>query len=481
MQRLELIEVMEDEAPRVVTGKVTVVDDEEGTATVMDANGDTREGLPWINHVVVDDDVYILEQGNVEVILGTTGEGLVSSNDSVLVGVIQEPAPEAHEFTWAQVTASPGTFNPGGYLIIDHVPVDGMIPDTVPGFTTSTDAQRVVAVGDWLVAVDTDRDGTTDSYHRVRHDVRTAGLPSTTGHQPGDVLTLVDPVAGNMIWESGRPKVTVSATAGETPFSVALRPHAVSDWTFDDPSGGPLSGPGQAQLITDALLVSVSDLAGADMTAELDAIQPGERVEINDTGVNTVVITVDAVTTTGTGPDVVYRLDYTTSTGTITASYPFNGMVSVFRPLAGDLNDEFINTADRRHWIHDDTDWVEITSLPPAQPNTVLTADAQGSLMWAPQRDMTPIGTVIMFPSWNSPPGYLLCDGRAIPNDAAHTAVRAMLGTHTPDLRGQFIRGAHSGHNPLVREHWTTARPHTLPHRHEGRPLPRHQRDDLGG
>ena len=69
----------------------------------------------------------------------------------------------------------------------------------------------------------------------------------------------------------------------------------------------------------------------------------------------------------------------------------------------------------------------------------------------------TPPGTIIMYPSWTSPPGYILCDGRALP--ATATEAIALVGANTPDLRGQFIRGAHSGHNPLVKETWQTARP----------------------
>ena len=76
---------------------------------------------------------------------------------------------------------------------------------------------------------------------------------------------------------------------------------------------------------------------------------------------------------------------------------------------------------------------------------------------WVDAASSTPVGTIIMYPSWTSPPGYILCDGRALPTTA--TEAIALFGANTPDLRGQFIRGAHSGHNPLVRETWTTARP----------------------
>lgn len=74
MQRIELARMSLGETLHLITGEVTAVDMDEGWATVTDGNGDTREELVWLLPVAVGDDVFILEQGQIEVILGTTGE-----------------------------------------------------------------------------------------------------------------------------------------------------------------------------------------------------------------------------------------------------------------------------------------------------------------------------------------------------------------------------------------------------------------------
>jgi len=63
--------------------------------------------------------------------------------------------------------------------------------------------------------------------------------------------------------------------------------------------------------------------------------------------------------------------------------------------------------------------------------NTLTDAAGSGVLM--------PTGTVLDFAGTAAPNGYLLCDGAAIP--AEYTALIALIGVNTPDLRGQFIRG----------------------------------------
>jgi microcystin-dependent protein len=52
----------------------------------------------------------------------------------------------------------------------------------------------------------------------------------------------------------------------------------------------------------------------------------------------------------------------------------------------------------------------------------------------------TPIGTVVMFASATAPAGWLLCNGAAIPSQ--YTALKAIVGNNTPDLRNKFIVGA---------------------------------------
>jgi hypothetical protein len=73
-----------------------------------------------------------------------------------------------------------------------------------------------------------------------------------------------------------------------------------------------------------------------------------------------------------------------------------------------------------------------------------------------------PIGEIIMFPSWTSPANFLLCDGRAYDRTlypALHIALGSPANAVLPDLRGQFIRGAATGRNPLTTQAQSTARP----------------------
>lgn len=52
-----------------------------------------------------------------------------------------------------------------------------------------------------------------------------------------------------------------------------------------------------------------------------------------------------------------------------------------------------------------------------------------------------PTGSILPFAGGSVPPGWLLADGRAIPNDDYHAALRAIFGNSLPDLRGIFLRG----------------------------------------
>jgi hypothetical protein len=73
-----------------------------------------------------------------------------------------------------------------------------------------------------------------------------------------------------------------------------------------------------------------------------------------------------------------------------------------------------------------------------------------------------PIGEIIMFPSMTSPANFLLCDGRAYDRvlyPALHIALGSPANAVLPDLRGQFIRGAAAGRNPLTTQAQSTARP----------------------
>ena len=97
---------------------------------------------------------------------GTVAWKSPTQQTSLLVGIISDPAPDPHEYLWSQINRPlAATFPPGSYLMIDHVPADGKIPSTGSGL-----AGVDIAVGDWMVAIDTNNDGNSDSWHLARHD-----------------------------------------------------------------------------------------------------------------------------------------------------------------------------------------------------------------------------------------------------------------------------------------------------------------------
>ena len=65
---------------------------------------------------------------------------------------------------------------------------------------------------------------------------------------------------------------------------------------------------------------------------------------------------------------------------------------------------------------------------------------------------VTPTGVIMPYAGATAPAGWLLCDGRAI-SGASGTALRALVGNNTPDLRNRFLRGAKglsSGNGPTL-------------------------------
>jgi hypothetical protein len=63
------------------------------------------------------------------------------------------------------------------------------------------------------------------------------------------------------------------------------------------------------------------------------------------------------------------------------------------------------------------------------------------SYMPAPAAEpQAPVGSMMMWPTATAPTGWLLCNGSAIP--AGNTALIALIGANTPDLRGRFPIGA---------------------------------------
>jgi hypothetical protein len=70
-----------------------------------------------------------------------------------------------------------------------------------------------------------------------------------------------------------------------------------------------------------------------------------------------------------------------------------------------------------------------------------------------------PTGSVTAYLGNTAPPGWLMCDGSAIPNDPRHAALIAIVGNNTPNLQGQFLRGATGARAVRSSESWQTARP----------------------
>lgn len=60
----------------------------------------------------------------------------------------------------------------------------------------------------------------------------------------------------------------------------------------------------------------------------------------------------------------------------------------------------------------------------------------------AVQNALVPVGTIAMFGGASAPTGWLLCDGSTI--DTGYTALRAIVGDNTPDLKGRFALGDNS-------------------------------------
>ena len=55
---------------------------------------------------------------------------------------------------------------------------------------------------------------------------------------------------------------------------------------------------------------------------------------------------------------------------------------------------------------------------------------------------VVPVGTVIMYYGSTAPTGYLECDGQST---TGYDELEELIGSNTPDLRGEFIRGWDNG------------------------------------
>jgi hypothetical protein len=84
-------------------------------------------------------------------------------------------------------------------------------------------------------------------------------------------------------------------------------------------------------------------------------------------------------------------------------------------------------------------------SFPNIDKEVTATADDLNTLTGAATlgSGLNPMGTVIQGAWPAAPNGYLDCDGAAI--DPQYTALIALVGPNTPDLRGRFVRGWNTG------------------------------------
>jgi len=57
-----------------------------------------------------------------------------------------------------------------------------------------------------------------------------------------------------------------------------------------------------------------------------------------------------------------------------------------------------------------------------------------------------PVGSIVAFAGSTAPAGWLLCNGLAIPSDAAYSELRALIGNTTPNLDGRTLIGAGDGY-----------------------------------
>ena len=70
----------------------------------------------------------------------------------------------------------------------------------------------------------------------------------------------------------------------------------------------------------------------------------------------------------------------------------------------------------------------------------------------------SPVGTIIMYPNYSAPPGYLICDGRAV-SQTTYPELYSVVGSNVPDLRGQFVRGSNqNGDSQGKTKHQDTTR-----------------------
>jgi microcystin-dependent protein len=85
----------------------------------------------------------------------------------------------------------------------------------------------------------------------------------------------------------------------------------------------------------------------------------------------------------------------------------------------------------------------EIASNAVGSDEIAANAVTLAKLATAVQNLLVPVGTIAMYGGATAPTGWLLCDGASI--DSGYTALRAIVGTTTPDLKGRVPVGMGAG------------------------------------
>lgn len=350
--------------------------------------------------------------------------------------IVDDSAPsDPGTIKWATLDATLlAATKPGGYWV--NTSARATVPAGVPSVAGSA-----VAPGDWLVAVDGDGDGVSDSIHLI--------------HLP----------AGS----SGRPMVQISDRAGDLPSTPQPPSYVrIAEWSF---STGNNPHAGEATLTGGQLEVHDEDASGSNQMGELTQLVSGDvlRIRLDDSNFIDLTLTADAI----------HRGQHTELAGTpaATGAIADGTMVTIQRVISGVIrgarDDVFFNRPDGRLWIHGGLDWEEIKL-----------------------KGGTPIGSIISYASLTPPDGWLLCDGSAFDTNA-YPELHQLLGSaNVPDLRDQFIRGARTQNEitGFTRHDDTTRRPrhsnftgstnNTGTHRHNVKSSRREYRqgnDYLGG
>jgi microcystin-dependent protein len=160
------------------------------------------------------------------------------------------------------------------------------------------------------------------------------------------------------------------------------------------------------------------DIPG-DMKLLADQVDATLLQQINNNVVSGVVVTTDGPTNSGSVSNGVLNLNIIPEVDVSTKYNVTGGTISGNATITGTLTVNGATTVP--------TPTLSTHAVNKAYVDTAISA---GRI----------IGEITMYGNANAPTGWLLCDGSAIPSQ--YTALRAIYGTNTPDLRNKFVVGA---------------------------------------